>query len=266
MPSSNYAVYAGLFIMALAIERLLEPFSGLFIPSTKTQKAKSVASQNHAKRVTQAHLQETALHAAAHGLPSAGPGCRCADGRRRRKRRRRTDSRRSGPCSCGRPPPCWQWWPVLRSEFFSCAPSRRRRTSVVPPRRRKRLPHRRLPPLTRTERTNPPAPAADPNRAPDPPKAPTPARDPNRVLDLLATGLVVGAGTKPLHDLITQIQTSSSKSKSSANSSTSGNAPGRHARPRGTPPSWQPCGQTQAERQMGGRPRAVRPAGCRRRR
>src|SRR5690349_1660400 len=27
MPSSNYATYAGLFIMALAVERILEPFS-----------------------------------------------------------------------------------------------------------------------------------------------------------------------------------------------------------------------------------------------
>ena len=39
------------------------------------------------------------------------------------------------------------------------------------------------------------------------PSAPSPAKDPNRLLDLLVTGLVVGAGTKPLHDLISQIQT-----------------------------------------------------------
>jgi hypothetical protein len=40
------------------------------------------------------------------------------------------------------------------------------------------------------------------------------------VLDLLVTGLVVGAGTKPLHDLITQIQTTSGKSKASASATT----------------------------------------------
>ena len=38
MPSSNYAVYAGLFVMALALERVLQPFSGLFIPSVKAEK------------------------------------------------------------------------------------------------------------------------------------------------------------------------------------------------------------------------------------
>jgi hypothetical protein len=39
---------------------------------------------------------------------------------------------------------------------------------------------------------------------------------PNRWVDLVVTGLVVGAGTKPLHDLISNIQTSSSNSKSSS--------------------------------------------------
>jgi hypothetical protein len=50
--------------------------------------------------------------------------------------------------------------------------------------------------------------------------APAPAKDPNRVLDLLVTGLVVGAGTKPLHDLITLIQTSSGSTKAKASSTT----------------------------------------------
>jgi len=49
---------------------------------------------------------------------------------------------------------------------------------------------------------------------------PGPGKDPNRVLDLLVTRLVVGAGTKPLHDLITQIQTSSGSSKAQASSTT----------------------------------------------
>ncbi len=45
---------------------------------------------------------------------------------------------------------------------------------------------------------------------------------PNRLLDLLVTGLVVGAGTKPLHDLISQIQTTSAKSMASASATTTG--------------------------------------------
>jgi hypothetical protein len=37
-----------------------------------------------------------------------------------------------------------------------------------------------------------------------------------RFMDILITGLVVGAGTKPLHDLITQIETSKNKAQDSA--------------------------------------------------
>jgi hypothetical protein len=50
--------------------------------------------------------------------------------------------------------------------------------------------------------------------------APGTAEDPNRLLDLLVTGLVVGAGTKPLHDLISQVQTSSGSSKAKASATT----------------------------------------------
>jgi hypothetical protein len=45
---------------------------------------------------------------------------------------------------------------------------------------------------------------------------PGPTSLPNRWVDLVVTGLVVGAGTKPLHDLISNIQTSSGNSKSSS--------------------------------------------------
>lgn len=38
-----------------------------------------------------------------------------------------------------------------------------------------------------------------------------PMRDPNRFLDLAVTGLVVGAGTKPLHDLISRLQKAKEK-------------------------------------------------------
>jgi hypothetical protein len=48
-PSSDYATYAGLFIMALAIERILEPFSGLFVPGTKRKKAASRTTAARAK-------------------------------------------------------------------------------------------------------------------------------------------------------------------------------------------------------------------------
>jgi hypothetical protein len=40
VPSSNYAVYAGLFVMALALVRVLEPFP-FFLPSVKERKRKA---------------------------------------------------------------------------------------------------------------------------------------------------------------------------------------------------------------------------------
>jgi hypothetical protein len=68
MPSSNYAVYAGLFVMALALERVLEPFSGLFIPSVKAKKDQSTAAAAHAKRA-EVVAATSQLHAA--GGPAA---------------------------------------------------------------------------------------------------------------------------------------------------------------------------------------------------
>lgn len=44
LPSSNYAVYAGLFIVALAIEQILEPFAGYIVPSTTQKKAQAKAT------------------------------------------------------------------------------------------------------------------------------------------------------------------------------------------------------------------------------
>jgi hypothetical protein len=41
----------------------------------------------------------------------------------------------------------------------------------------------------------------------------------NSFLDLCITGLVIGAGTKPLHDLITNIQTGTSQSSSTSTNS-----------------------------------------------
>jgi hypothetical protein len=63
MPSSNYAVYAGLFVMALALERVLEPFSGLFIPSVKAKKAQSTAMAAHATH-TEVVAATSQLHVA----------------------------------------------------------------------------------------------------------------------------------------------------------------------------------------------------------
>ena len=64
MPSSNYAVYAGLFVMALALERVLEPFSGLFIQSTKKNKADSTVMAVDAKHA-QIVAATSQLHAVA---------------------------------------------------------------------------------------------------------------------------------------------------------------------------------------------------------
>jgi hypothetical protein len=60
MPSSDYV---GLFVMALALERVLKPLPGLFIPSMKRKKAQSTAMAAHAKRA-EVVAATSQLHAA----------------------------------------------------------------------------------------------------------------------------------------------------------------------------------------------------------
>jgi hypothetical protein len=207
MPSSNYATYAGLFIMALAIERILEPFSGLFVPATKQKKATSRATAARAKRaqaavttgprvpiavpvgVRKAAAAEQAAavqHAAAVQRAAAGEAAAAAerDAAVAQTAHHRSQSARA----------VLMWAAASVLAMLVCAS-----LGIF---------------LLRSVGT------ASPARTTEASPAPAPAKDPNRVLDLLVTGLVVGAGTKPLHDLITQIQTSSGGAKAKASSIT----------------------------------------------
>jgi len=67
--------------------------------------------------------------------------------------------------------------------------------------------------LRSVETSGTPSVAASKSLSSDPPGK-SPSNPPNRWVDLVITGLVVGAGTKPLHDLVSNVQTSSSSSQS----------------------------------------------------
>jgi hypothetical protein len=204
MPSSNYAVYAGLFVMALALERVLEPFSGLFIPSVKATKAKSAAMAAHAKRaqVAAATSQlDAAVADPAAVAQQAAAALRAAAAAQKDAAVAQKEHHHS---QANRAVLMWATAAVLT--MLACAS-----LGIF---------------LLRSIETpgavkggTAAASVRSPGTAPS---APSPAKNPNRLLDLLVTGLVVGAGTKPLHDLISQIQTTSGKSKASASASTTG--------------------------------------------
>lgn len=188
MPSSNYAAYAGLFIMALAIERILEPFSGLFAPKTKVKKAICRATAARAKRAQTA--------AASSGPDSVGavPVAQMAAAAAAQTEFHRSQGARA----------VLMWATASVLAMFACAS-----LGIF---------------LLRSVETPSPAKgraaSASVSSRSAASSAPSSAKDPNRLLDLLVTGLVVGAGTKPLHDLISQIQTSSGNSKAKASSTT----------------------------------------------
>lgn len=199
MPSSNYAVYAGLFVMALALERLLEPFSGLFIPSVKAKKAQSTAAAAHAKRA-QVVAATSELHAAvadpAQGAEGALQAAAVAqkDAAVAQKEHHHSQANRA----------VLMWATAAVLAMLACASlGIFLLRSIETP--------------SAVEGSTASASVRSSSAAPS---APSPAKNPNRVLDLLVTGLVVGAGTKPLHDLISQIQTTSDKSKTSASATT----------------------------------------------
>ena len=203
MPSSNYATYAGLFIMALAIERILEPFSGLFVPATKKKKAESRATAAQAKRAQTAatsgpraavvvpvgQAKKAAVAEQAAAVQRSAAARKAAAAAQREAAVAQTTHHRY---QSARAVLMWATASVLA--MLVCAA-----LGIF---------------LLRSVETPSPAKASAAS------SAPAPAKDPNRVLDLLVTGLVVGAGTKPLHDLITQVQTSSGSSKAKASSTT----------------------------------------------
>jgi hypothetical protein len=180
MPSSNYAVYAGLFIMALAIERVLEPFSGLFAPTTKKKKATATIDAAKAKRAlatgdaNRKEAQKKAVLA--------------------QKEFHRSQSTRA----------VLMWATASVLAMLVCAA-----LGIF---------------LLRSVETPSPtggtSTSASTQSSKTAPTGPSPAPDPIRWLDLLVTGLVVGAGTKPIHDLISQIQTSSGSSKANSSATT----------------------------------------------
>jgi hypothetical protein len=176
MPSSNYAVYAGLFVMALAIERVLEPFSGWFAPSTEEKKAKATTKAADAAKAKRAPATS-----------GTSPEKAQLKAKAAQKEYHLSQAVRAVLM--------WATGSVLA--MFACAAlGIFLLRSVETP--------------SATGGTSTSASAQSPNSAP---ASPTPGKSPNRPLDLLVTGLVVGAGTKPLHDLISQIQTSSGNSK-----------------------------------------------------
>ncbi len=219
MPSSNYAVYAGLFVMALALERVLEPFSGLFVPSVKTTKARSTAMAAHAKRA-QVVAASSELHAAVAAAPAVAasrqlPAAAAADpaivAQRAQEALQAAAAAQKDAAvaqkahhhsQANRAVLMWATAAVLAMLACASLGIFLLRSIETPGA------------VSTTSASARPSSAAL--------SAPSPAKNPNRLLDLLVTGLVVGAGTKPLHDLISQIQTTSGKSKASASATTTG--------------------------------------------
>lgn len=204
MPSSNYAVYAGLFVMALALERVLEPFSGMFVPSVKEKKAQSTAMAAHAKRA-QVVAATSQLHAAVADLPAAAQraeetlqaaAAAQKDAAVAQKEHHHSQANRA----------VLMWATAAVLAMLACAS----------------LGIFLLRSIETPSAVNGSTASAAVRSSTAGPSAPSPAKNPNRLLDLLVTGLVVGAGTKPLHDLISQIQTTSGKSKASDSTTTTG--------------------------------------------
>ena len=221
MPSSDYTAFAGLFVASLGIERLLEPFSGFVVPSLEVEKQtrdSHVANAINAAPVTDAlgasgqqpqappqaatggtgaaddRLAGAGAPASA-GLASVSPGGRGAEEGARQAaqahwiKEAAKAQKNVNRLRATRGVFLWAVATVLAMllaavlGFFLL---RSLETSHSP--------------------TAPPGVSIATNRK-------TGEKDPNRALDLLLTGLVVGAGTKPLHDLISQVQASKNNTK-----------------------------------------------------
>ena len=180
VPSSNYAVYAGLFIMALAIERVLEPFSGLFVPAADKKKVASSVTTTKAKR-----LQVDGSSASEDDVKQAQ-----TDAAKAKKAAHWSQAARA----------VVMWATASALAMLACAALGIFLLRSV-----------QTPADTGSTKATAAVATAKNGSAPA-----SPSKYPNRWLDLLVTGLVVGAGTKPLHDLVTQIQTSSGNSKSTS--------------------------------------------------
>ena len=203
MPSSNYAVYAGLFVMALALERVLEPFSGLFIPSVKEKKDQSTAMAAHAKRAEIA-AATSQLHAAV--ADPAAVAQRAQESLQAEAAQEAAAAAQKEHHQSQANRAVLMWATAAALAMLACAS----------------LGIFLLRSIETPSAVQGSTASASVRSSSTVPSAPSPAKNPNRLLDLLVTGLVVGAGTKPLHDLISQIQTTSGKSKASASATTTG--------------------------------------------
>ena len=148
VPHSDYSAFGGLFVVALAVERLLEPFSGYLVPTLEQTK------QRRDEKVALAMNTGKSEHA------------KDAANEQKEVAKRRAD----------RGILIWAIASVIAMIGAASLGVFLLRSIVVPPA----------------------------------------GKDPNRFVDLLVTGLVVGAGTKPLHDLTSRIQVSKDKAQDPA--------------------------------------------------
>ena len=170
VPNANYVPFAGLFVLALAIERLLEPFSGYVLPKTEIQK--------NARDSAVATAKNTQTHGA---LKNAANAQHDLD----RLRSSRAVILWAVAAGLAMLASASLGFFLLRS--LDAAPATTTKSAISATKGTNTTP-------TRTDRESGSA-------------------DPNRLLDLFITGLVVGAGTKPLHDLVSRIQATSQSAK-----------------------------------------------------
>ena len=191
-PAANYTAFAGLFVVALAVERLLEPFSGLIVPSADSTKKTRDAAVNIAKSTGNAADKKTAVNAQAKAATAKS---------------NRAVMMWASAAAIAMLASAGLGLFLLRS--LDTASTTTTAPAATPP--------------AGANANTPPAPSPSPS-TPSTPS--TPSKDPNRAIDLLLTGLVVGAGTKPLHDLVTRVQASSSSSGSGGSGSGSSGSGG----------------------------------------
>lgn len=148
VPKSDYSAFAALFILAAALERVLEPFTPFVPPDTASTKKEleNAVAQAKSPGATDAHMVQAA-------------------GQQDRLDRERTERG------------FILWGLASMLAMVACAS-----LGVF---------------MLRS--------VADVPKC-DPKAATCTVNDPNRFVDLVTTGLVVGTGTKPLHDLVTRMQ------------------------------------------------------------
>ena len=207
LPSSNYAVYAGLFIMALAIERILEPFAGYIVPSTTLKKAQAKATAAKVARAKAAvpAVPVVALAAAPEAAAALVAATKTATAAVQTAQSQAAVAEKEHHRSqANRAVLMWALASTLAMVVCAWVGIFLLRSVETPA-------------STATAASTSTAASTLTNVSGSPVKK-APSSPPNRWVDLVVTGLVVGAGTKPLHDLITNIQSSASGAKATTTS------------------------------------------------